>query len=216
MAIALIFDMDGVIVDSNPTHADAWSAYLLMHGIPAADVSRRMVGRHNSEIVRDFFSGQALSAEAIAEHGAKKEALYREMMAPALVDRLVPGVREFLERYSEFAMAVASNAEPANVDFVLDTAGIGRYFRAVVNGHDVARPKPCPDIYLRAAELLGALPRECVVFEDSLTGVEAGRAAGMRVVGVGSGAGITGTEFTVPDFRAPELHVWLSGLARRA
>ena len=74
-------------------------------------------------------------------------------------------------------MAVASNAEPANVDFVLDAAGLRPYFRAVLDGHQVSRPKPYPDIYLRAAEILGSVPAECVIFEDSLTGIRAARAA---------------------------------------
>src|SRR6185295_14901683 len=84
---------------------------------------------------------------------------------------------------------LATNAEPANVDFVLDGVRVGatplrRCFHAIVNGHQVELPKPNPEIYLRVAGLLGSDPRNCVVFEDSLSGVESARAAGTRVVGL--------------------------------
>ena len=89
-------------------------------------------------------------------HGAAKERLYRELMASR--DRpapLVPGVREFLERYAGAPFGVATNAEPENVDFVLDTAGLRRYFQVVIDGNQVRMPKPDPEIYLRAAARLG-------------------------------------------------------------
>jgi beta-phosphoglucomutase len=95
--IALIFDMDGVIVDSNPLHLEAWRLYNERHGIDNADLERRMYGRRNDEIVRDFF-GQHLGDTEITEHGAAKERLYREMMAPRLAASLVPGVTRFLQR----------------------------------------------------------------------------------------------------------------------
>src|SRR5688572_19510101 len=105
--IALIFDMDGVIIDSNPTHTVAWTEYLYSQGIHPVDIESRMVGRHNSEIVRDFFAGRDLTNALVEEHGAKKEALYRSMIRPALMDKLVPGILEFLERYADLPLAVA-------------------------------------------------------------------------------------------------------------
>ena len=79
---------------------------------------------------------------------------------------------------------MASNAEPENVHFVIDRARLGGYFRVVLDGHQVSRPKPDPEIYLRAAELLGVAAPNCLVFEDSHSGVDAARAAGMRVIGL--------------------------------
>ena len=92
---ALIFDLDGVIVDSNPTHTEAWRRYLGGLGVECADIERRMHGRRNDEIVADFI-GTGLSPTEIFAHGAAKEELYREMMRSEIESRLVPGVREFL------------------------------------------------------------------------------------------------------------------------
>lgn len=208
--MAAIFDMDGVIVHSTPMHNLAWEVYLERHGIDPALVQRRMHGLRNDDIVRDFF-GDGLSAEHVFAHGAAKERLYREMMAPVLEHHLIPGIRPTLERLGGVPMAVASNAEAPNIDFVLDGAGMRHHFLAVVDGHYVERPKPHPDIYLKAAELLGVAPENCVVFEDSIPGVESARAAGTRVVG------LTTTLRELPeydclaaDFRDEELLEWLA------
>ena len=107
-------------------------------------------------------------------------------------------------------MGIATNAEPANVDFVLERAGIRDYFAAVVNGDEVENPKPAPDIYQRVASLLGAQASNCIVFEDSATGVRAGRAAGMRVVGLATTvAHLDDADLVVPDFHDPRLEIWL-------
>jgi HAD superfamily hydrolase (TIGR01509 family) len=125
---------------------------------------------------------------------------------------LVPGVAAFLERQQDRPMAVGSNAEPANIDFVLDRAGLRHHFRALVDGHQVERPKPHPDIYLRAAALLGVPPDACIVFEDSPTGIAAGVAAGMRVVAVNTLGlpAFEGVDLVIDDFRSPALDRWLS------
>jgi beta-phosphoglucomutase len=146
----------------------------------------------------------------LAAHGAAKEALYREMLAPRIAKTLVPGLIAFLERHREIPAAVATNAEPANVEFVLRAAGIAHFFRAAVDGHQVANPKPHPDIYLRAAELLGVPPANCVVFEDSHGGLTAGLAAGMPVIGITTTySDLPGASLLVPDFNDPALEVWL-------
>lgn len=207
---AMIFDLDGVLIHSMPLHVLAWERYLRGLGIQAADVERRMHGKRNAELVRDLISDQ-LSEEVIFGHGAAKERLFREMVLEAGVEKhRVPGVVEFLERHAEVPKAVGSNAEPANIDFVLDRLGLRRFFGVTVNGLEVSRPKPFPDIYLEVAARLKTNPRDCIVFEDSPTGVDAARAAGMRVVGVET----TPTEFQgvdlhIKDFLDPQLEAWL-------
>jgi beta-phosphoglucomutase-like phosphatase (HAD superfamily) len=109
-------------------------------------------------------------------------------------------------------MAVGSNAEPANLEFVLREAGLSHYFQAVVDGHQVRHGKPHPEVYLVAAERLGIAPANAVVFEDSATGVEAGLAAGMRVVGIGTTHDeLPGVSLHIEDFNDPALEVWLAG-----
>jgi beta-phosphoglucomutase len=211
--LALVFDMDGVIVDSTRTHTKAWQRYLELHGVEIPYIEQRMLGKHNPDIVRDFFPPETLTEETIFLHGAQKEALYREIIRPELRERLVPGVVEFLERNRDLPIGMGTNAEQANVDFVLDEVGLRQYFQAIVTGNDVARPKPFPDVYLRVAELLGVPAGSCVVFEDSPSGVSAARAAGMRVVGLTTTCTLRDVDLLVPNFLDPELELWLHNAA---
>lgn len=210
-ARAIIFDMDGVIVDSTRIHTEAWDAYLRSCGIDLPDAGQRMLGRHNDDIVRDFFRGHSLTPETILAHGARKEKLYRDLMTPVLSEHLVPGISGFLSSLENCPLAVATNAEPANISFVLAKADLQKYFRVIVSGHDVKRPKPFPDIYLHAARLLHTAPEYCIVFEDSRTGVAAARAAGTRVVGIQTTlAEFEDVDLVIRDFNDPNLVPWLS------
>jgi len=193
-----------------PLHTEAWHTYLKTMGIEIPDLETRMHGKRNAELVRDLIGGD-LSDDVIFNHGAAKEQLWREMMLAGGPDQYrVRGLAQFLQRYEKVPKAIGSNAEPANINFVLDHFGLRRYFDVTVDGQQVNRPKPAPDIYLKAAELLGIKPANCIVFEDSPTGIEAGRAAGMRLVGVET----TPTRFQdvdlhIQDFADPRLENWL-------
>jgi beta-phosphoglucomutase len=209
--LALLFDLDGVVIDSMPTHTLAWERYLEANGIDPTNVEARMHGKRNDDLVRDLF-GAHLDDAAVFEHGAAKERLFRELIGATLEQKLVPGIREFLAEASKTVqLAVGTNAEPANVDFTLNGAGIRQYFRAIVDGSQVARAKPAPDVYLRGAELLGVDPGNCIVFEDSPVGIAAARAAGMRVVGLLTHASsLENVDLAVRDFVRAELGSWLS------
>jgi beta-phosphoglucomutase len=208
---AFLFDMDGVIADSNPYHRLAWAAFNRRYGLETTEAMQQwMYGKRNDRIVREFF-GAGLPPEEVTARGAAKEALYREMIADRAESMLVPGLRAFLELYRDTPKAVATNAEPANVDFLLQQTGLRPYFQVVLNGHQVSHPKPDPEIYLRAAELLQTEPAACIVFEDSHSGVEAGRAAGMRVIGVSTTFGnLSGTVLTIDNFSSENLREWLA------
>ena len=208
---AFLFDMDGVIVDSNPLHRESWAEYNRRHGVETTEaMQQRMYGKRNDMIVRDYL-GQHLTDAEVFAHGAAKEKLYREMLAPRLEETLVPGLVEFLERHRDMPMAVATNAERPNVEFVLREANLEKFFPVAVDGQQVKNPKPHPDVYLRAAELLGVPPASCVVFEDSHGGVAAGLAAGMRVVGITTTySELPGASLLARDFNDPALEVWLT------
>lgn len=208
--MTLLFDLDGVIVDSNPVHVQVWKEYLAKYGIdPGGALPSLMYGRRNDEIVRDFF-GSHLPAEEIQRHGAEKEALYRRVMKDQLAQRLVPGIRNFLQLHRKVPKALVTNAEPANAEFILNESGLAEHFAVVVDGHQVERPKPAPDIYLLAARLLGKNPADCIVFEDSETGVRAARAAGARVVAVATTeSSFPDAELVIRDFRDPALASWI-------
>ena len=213
--IALIFDMDGVIIDSNPLHRQAWAAFNRGYGLETTEaMQRRMYGKRNDQIVRDYF-GEGISPEEVEARGRAKERLYREMLTGRTEEMLVPGLREFLERYRDLPMGVGSNAEPENIALVLDETGLRRYFRAVVDGHQVRHPKPDPEVYLRVAELLETDPAECIVFEDSHSGAAAAVAAGMRVIGISTtDDNLSGTAITIDNFRSGDLDLWLQAQKR--
>jgi len=208
--IALIFDMDGVIVDSNPMHRESWVAFNRRYGLETTEeMHQRMYGRRNDQIVRDFY-GDGITVEEVDARGRAKERLYREMIAGRTEEMLVPGLRAFLERHRDLPMGVGSNAEPENVAYVLDEAGLRRYFRAVVDGHQVHNPKPHPEVYLRVAELLETEPANCIVFEDSHSGAAAAVAAGMRVIGLCTTyVNLPGAVLTIDNFLSGDLESWL-------
>lgn len=213
--LALIFDLDGVILHSTPVHNQSWEIYLARHGIAADGIQERMFGKHNDEIVRDFF-GAGLSQHEIRRHGSEKERLYREMMGPLLDRYLVSGLVSFLDRHAAVPKALASNAETANVRFVLEQARLGKYFSVIVDG-SLERPKPSPEIYARASKLLGVAATRCVVFEDSPVGVAAARAAGAWVVGLRTTVSdLDDVDYMADDFADSGLCRWLAGLGERS
>jgi HAD superfamily hydrolase (TIGR01509 family) len=208
--MAIIFDLDGVLIHSMPLHNRSWEVYLERHGIPADKLEERMHGRRNDEIVRAFF-GDDLDEQAVIDHGAAKEALFREMMQPEMERWIVPGMREFFARHGNIPIGLASNAERKNIDFVLDGAAIRNYFHAVVDGDQTPRPKPYPDIYIHAAGLLGVQPADCIIFEDSHTGIEAALGSGARVVGLTTTLpNPPGVHLVIDDFNDNRLEPWLS------
>lgn len=183
---AAIFDMDGVIADTNPYHTIAWREYYQRNGKPLSDEDfvRYVSGNHNRAIVRHLFDGRDLTDEEAYQLGDEKEALFRELYAPHLVP--VPGLPEFLKALKAAGVktAVGTSAPVENLDFVMEKLNLRPYFDVLLHEKLVSRPKPDPEIYQRAMALLGVLPTDSIIFEDSMTGIRAARAAGARVVGV--------------------------------
>jgi HAD superfamily hydrolase (TIGR01509 family) len=215
--IALIFDMDGVIVHSTALHTKAWEIYLARHGMNSNGVMAKMLGKRNDDIVRLLWGGGLAPAE-VARHGADKEELYRQLLSPVFDEHIVGGVREFLAAASRAGVpcALATNAEPANVDFVLDRAGLRQRMLAIVDGHQVLRPKPDPEVFLKAAARLRVDTRNCVIFEDSPGGLAAARASGAHVAAVLTTLSeAPQADIAVRDFHDPRLLPWLSSLTPR-
>jgi beta-phosphoglucomutase len=201
--------MDGVLINSMPMHMQAWEDYLQPLGIRVNDLERRMHGRRNPELVRDLF-GEGLPDAVVLEHGVAKERLFRNLLANDIERFRIPGVVSFIKRHADVPKAVGSNAERANVDFILDRLALRPYFQAIIDGSEVALPKPFPDIYLLAAERLHVEPSRCIVFEDSPAGVEAALAAKMRVVAVETiPTEFSGVDLVIRDFEDPKLEPWL-------
>lgn len=181
---AYLFDMDGVLVDNCRYHVLSWLELAKRHGgrLTEEQVVAWM-GAPGRDYVARMFDGP-LPAERVDALIAEKEALYREIYRPHLALR--EGLAEFLDEASAAGIpcAVATGGSLDNVDFVLDGLGIRRHFRCVVDSSQYGRGKPAPDCYLMAAKRLSAPPSACTVFEDAVNGIEAAKAAGMRVVAI--------------------------------
>lgn len=184
MAFGIIFDMDGVLVDSGRAHHESWRRLARKHGIDvSAERFRESFGRPSRDIIRALW-GESVSDADVQRLDAEKEALYRELISAAVP--LMPGCRELLERLRKagYRLAVASSGPPENLELVLSDGLIANYFEAEVHGFETAVGKPAPDCFLLAAERLELSPSSCAVVEDAPVGVQAGRAAGMKVIGL--------------------------------
>ena len=183
---AVIFDMDGVIVDTNPHHRTAWREFYQRYGktLSDEDFVEHVSGKHNTHIVAHLFAGQTLTPDEVLRLGNEKEALFRELYRPNIVP--VAGLVDFLKALKKAGIltAVATSAPVENLDFVVDALQLRPYFDALLNESMVSRPKPDPEIYQKAMAMLSVEPGESVVFEDSMTGIRAAKALGATVVGV--------------------------------
>jgi beta-phosphoglucomutase-like phosphatase (HAD superfamily) len=182
---ALVFDMDGTMVDSMPAHAKSWDMFRQRHGlgISVEEILRRTTGRNGIECVRDLL-GQHLPEDEARRLIDEKEADYRAIFARDF--REVAGFAEFAGRAQErgLAIAVATAGDRNNVEFVLARLKLRQPPQAQVRGDQGLPGKPEPDIFLKAAKMLGQAPADCIVFEDAPFGIEAARRAGMRAVAI--------------------------------
>lgn len=181
---AVIWDMDGTLVDTAELHFRAWCDLARELGKPftRADFAGTF-GWRNPEIIPKLF-GPGYSEGDLAELGGRKEDLYRAAARHG-VD-LLPGARALLEGlYSAgFRQAIGSSAPRANLDLILELTGAAPFFGAVVAMEDTARGKPDPEVFLTAANKLGASPARCLVMEDAPVGVQAARAGAMKCIAV--------------------------------
>ena len=183
--IAVIFDMDGVLVDNFRYHLMAWEKFCQRHkkSISADDFLEHVFGGSNADHLSYIFKKE-LPAETIAAHSTEKELIYRYLYQDNV--QLLPGLKDFLQELKdkEIPIAIATSAERANVDFILSETGLEGYFSAIADASMVSKGKPDPEVFLKAAELLSIAPQQCIVFEDTLKGIDAALKACMKVVGV--------------------------------
>ena len=205
----VIFDFDGVIVDSHPAHIQAWKAFLLTKGkaFSGADLSFVREGAKREEILRHFLG--ELTPEQMANYGAEKDKLFQ---ASASEVRLVPGFTKFLLQLDSAALpsAVATSGSRSRVEQTLKTLNLCKRFRAVVTGSDVQRGKPDPDLFLLAAKALQLEPSFILVCEDAVAGVLAAKTAGMKCLGIAADGKESllkqaGADLVVEDFTHTRL-----------
>lgn len=183
-AKALLFDLNGTMIDDMEYHTRAWYQVLnedLGANLSYEAVKKEMYGKNIELLVRVFGPDRFSMAEM--EHlSVEKEKRYQQQFFPQL--KLINGLNDFLLRAKQAGifMAIGSAAIPFNIDFVIDNLHIREYFGAIVSASDVVESKPHPETFLKAAQLLGVAPADCIVFEDAPKGVEAAQNAGMQAV----------------------------------
>jgi beta-phosphoglucomutase len=186
---ACIFDLDGVIVDSAKYHFLAWKHLADNLGIPftGKDNERlKGVSRMASlEIILEI-GKMNLDEEKKEEYATLKNRLYVDYISRMTPDEILPGVREFLQELKSINIRIALGSASRNTPLILERVGLKNMFDAVADGNNVTKAKPDPEVFLKAAELIGVDPGNCIVFEDAAAGVQAALNAGMKCVGIGS------------------------------
>ncbi len=185
MKNSVIFDMDGVLVDNSSVHTEAFLIFCKRHGIEMQpEELLGYFGKGNDEIIPGVMKNEHMTPEEIARYADEKEAIYREIFADRIT--LVKGLRSLLEQLKAkgIKLAVGSSGPTENVNLILEKTGIAHFFDAIANGDMIHHAKPDPEVFLLAAQKLNSKPEECLVFEDSFSGRDAARAAGMNVIGL--------------------------------
>jgi beta-phosphoglucomutase len=209
MLQAVIFDLDGVIVDSHPAHQRAWKIFFQSLGRDLSEHELAFVleGRKREDILRHFLG--ELTPDQVKHYGARKEALFRDSQ-PQL--KTIPGLAYFLTdlETAGLPLALASSASGGRAAYMLEQLSLKRRFRAIVTGDDVHHGKPDPEIFRLAAQRLDVEAQNILVCEDAVCGVEAAKSAGMKCLGIAAkGRGPllekAGADRVLPDFTSASL-----------
>ena len=196
---AVIWDLDGVIIDSADSHRKAWYRLAQDLNIPYSDEQFWATFGWRNDAIIPTMVGEA-TPERIEELADRKEAYFRDYARHTIA--FLPGAEELLAALHKagYPQALASSTPRENIVLISEVLGLERYLNALVSGEEVARGKPAPDVFLKAADSLGVAPTRCLVIEDAVAGIEAARAGGMRSIAVAG-------ERDLPGLRAATLVV---------
>ena len=182
---AVIFDLDGTLIDNNDYHLQTWKQFLKNEGIDISDENYNAFinGRTNKDAI-EYIYGKKMSDEQTMEYTLEKEALYRKLYKPFIkpVEGLIPFLKILANK--EIPIGMATSGIQVNIDFLFEHVPIKKYFKVIVNSAHITHGKPHPEIYLKAASLLNIRPANCLVFEDAAVGIKSAKAAGMRVIAI--------------------------------
>ncbi len=206
--IGLLFDMDGVIAHTNPHHKAVIKDFCKKYEVEVSDefLEEKVYGRTNKEWIPEIFG--EISDTQLKEFADEKEQLFRDAYQPDL--KPVEGLISFLNemKAAGIPMVVGTSAPYENADFILSGLEIKDYFAAILSSSDVTVGKPHPEIYLKAAAAINLSPEYCIVLEDSLAGVKAGKSAGAKVLGITTThlpSELAACDIVITDFK--DLHL---------
>jgi beta-phosphoglucomutase len=197
---ALIFDLDGVIVDTAIYHYKAWKRLANHLGFDFTEEENEKlkgVSRVRSlELILEW-GGVSKSAEEQKQLADIKNAWYVEMIQEMQPNEILPGAKAFLEAARAAGLKTALGSASKNSETILQKVGLTHLFDVIIDGNKVSASKPDPEVFLKGAEALGIAPENCLVFEDALAGVQAALAGGMKVIGIGTVQNLPGANLVV-------------------
>ena len=198
---ACIFDLDGVLVDTAKYHFKAWKRLTDMLGIDFTENDNERlkgVSRMASlEIILEIGNMQLDESKKL-EYATLKNNWYIEYISKMTPSEILPGCIRFITELKKEKILIAIGSASKNTPMILERVGIQGMFDAVADGNNITKAKPDPEVFLKAAEMIGIRPEECVVFEDAVAGVQAALNAGMMCIGIGSPEVLTKAHFVVP------------------
>ena len=195
MIKAVIFDLDGVIVSTDDCHYRAWKKMADEEGIYFdREINNRLRGvsrMASLEIVLEK-ANREYSEKEKQEMAERKNNYYKELICELTPNDILTGVTEKLDELKENGIKIAIGSSSKNTPIILKQIGLERYFDAVSDGNNITHSKPDPEVFLKAAEMLGVAPENCMIVEDADAGIEAGKRAGMKTLAV---QGANGADF---------------------
>jgi beta-phosphoglucomutase len=205
---ACIFDLDGVIVDTAKYHFLAWKRLADKLGILFTEKDNERlkgVSRMESLDIILEIGNRKLDADLVQEYATLKNKWYVEYITRMTPDEILPGAVRFISELRNADIRVALGSASRNTPMILDRVGMNDLFDAVADGNIVRNAKPDPEVFIKAAEMVGVDPLNCVVFEDAIAGVEAALNAGMICIGIGSAKVLTEAHYVVSGLNEMSL-----------
>ncbi len=203
MIRGLLFDLDGVLVNTNPLHCQAWKELAEELDIPfTPEDHEAFLGISRAQCLELLLQkgNRSFSPQEKARLCGRKNDRYRELIGGLTPAALLPGVPEFLKAARTEGYRIGLGSVSKNAEFILERLKIMGLFDAVIDGTQIVKGKPDPEVFLKGARALNLLPEQCVVFEDSAAGIEAAHRGGMKAVGIGTPQRLPEAELTAPGF----------------
>lgn len=200
---ACLFDLDGVIVDTAVYHFQAWRRLANELGFDFTEHQNEQlkgISRMESLDLILKWGNVTLSEEGKIEWATRKNAWYLKLVQQMTPNEVLKGVPEFLRSLRANGIKIALGSASKNSRLILEKIKMIEFFDVIIDGNDLTKGKPDPQVFLLGAEAIGCKPEDCVVFEDALAGVQAGKAGGMKVIGVGDAEILHEADFVIKGF----------------
>lgn len=205
---ACIFDLDGVIVDTVPAHYTAWKAMADEVGVPFDEKeNENLKGVSRTDSMKHILSLGNIekTEEEVEAYTQRKNAIYVDIISSMTPADILPGVVDFIEQLKANGIAYAIGSASKNTPTILKCVGLDKVFKVIVDGNQITKSKPDPEVFLSGAEQLGVSPEDCVVLEDAKSGVQAAKSGGMMCIGVGDPQVLKAADVVVSDLTRVDI-----------